>query len=225
MIFGEDAPLFEDRRDAGHRLAEKLQALELKGDIIVLALPRGGVPVGYEIARALDAPLDIFVTRKIGAPGNPEFAIGAIASDGTVVLDDNVVEDLYISDSYIESETERQLTEVQRRLSVYRGDEPPPRIEGRTVVLVDDGVATGATVRASLRALRQRGPARLVLAVPVGPPQTIAELRELADDIVVVDTPQPFWAIGRFYRSFSQTTDDQVIQLLEAAGTRDRSAN
>jgi putative phosphoribosyl transferase len=225
MIFGGDEPLFEDRRAAGRRLAKQLQALELEGNIIVLALPRGGVPVGYEIARALDAPLDIFVTRKIGAPGNPEFAIGAIASDGTVVLDDSVVEDLYISDDYIESETERQLDEVQRRLSVYRGDESPPDVEDRTVILVDDGVATGATVRASLRALRQRGPARLILAVPVGPPQTIAALRKLADDVVVIDTPQPFWAIGRFYGAFSQTTDDEVIQLLAAAGTRERSAN
>jgi putative phosphoribosyl transferase len=220
MIFGDGEPLFEDRRDAGRRLGHELQTLDLSDDIIVLALPRGGVPVGYEIARALDAPLDIFVTRKIGAPENPEFAIGAIASDGTVVLDENVVEDLYISDDYIESETRRQLKEVQRRLSAYRGDQPPPRIEGRTVILVDDGVATGATVRASLRALRQRGPARLILAVPVGPPQTIQALRELADEVVVLDTPQPFWAIGRFYRSFSQTTDDEVIALLQTAGTR-----
>lgn len=217
MLFGDKGPLFEDRRDAGRQLGQRLAELDPGDDVIVLALPRGGVPVGYEVARALDAPLDIFVTRKIGAPGNPEFAIGAVASDGTLVLDEDVVDELDISQDYVDSEMQRQLDEVERRVVAYRGDRPQPEIEGRTVVLVDDGVATGATVRASLRALRERDPGRLILAVPVGPSQTIEELRPLADEVVVPATPDPFWAIGRFYQTFGQTSDEEVVELLEAA--------
>lgn len=218
MLFGDDAPLFADRREAGQQLGERLKELHLADDVIVLALPRGGVPVGYEVARALQVPLDVFVTRKIGAPENPEFAIGAVASDGTLILDEEIVEQLGIPNDYVVSETEHQLMEIERRMAVYRGDRPAPRIEGRTVILVDDGVATGSTVRASLQALRKRNPGRLILAVPVGPPQTIEELRPLADEVVVLATPAPFWAVGRFYQSFQQTTDEQVVELLEAAG-------
>lgn len=218
MIFNEEHPLFDDRRDAGRRLGARLRDLDLGDDVLVLALPRGGVPVGYEVAQALEAPLDIFVTRKISAPGNPEFAIGAVASDGTRVLDQDVIEELGVSQDFVESETQRQLDEVERRVSTYRGDRRPPEIQGRTVILVDDGVATGATVRASLRALRQRGPRRLILAVPVGPPYTIEDLRVVADEVVALATPDPFWAIGRFYAMFDQTSDEQVVELLEAAG-------
>lgn len=218
MFFGDDTFLFEDRRDAGRQLSERLSELDLGDDILVLALPRGGVPVGYEVAPALDAPLDIFVTRKIGAPGNPEFAIGAVASDGTLVLDENVIRGFGISDDYVETERKRQLDEVERRMAAYRGDRPRPEIRGRTIILVDDGVATGATVRASLQALRQSEPGRLILAVPIGPAQTIQELRSLADEVVVVATPEPFWAIGRFYRVFGQTSDEEVVQLLRVAG-------
>ena len=218
MFFGDDTFLFEDRRDAGRQLSERLSELDLGDDILVLALPRGGVPVGYEVASALDAPLDIFVTRKIGAPGNPEFAIGAVASDGTLVLDENVIRGFGISDDYVETERKRQLDEVERRMAAYRGDRPRPEIRGRTIILVDDGVATGATVRASLQALRQSEPGRLILAVPIGPAQTIQELRSLADEVVVVATPEPFWAIGRFYRVFGQTSDEEVVQLLRVAG-------
>jgi predicted phosphoribosyltransferase len=218
MLFGDDAPVFADRREAGQRLGERLKELHLGDDVLILALPRGGVPVGYEIARALQVPLDVFVTRKIGAPGNPEFAIGAVAGDGTSILDEQVVEQLGIPDEYIVVETEHQLMEIERRMATYRGDRPPPRIEGRTVILVDDGVATGSTVRASLQALRKRAPGRLILAVPVGPPKTIEELRPLTDELVVLATPEPFWAVGRFYESFAQTSDEEVVMLLEAAG-------
>ncbi len=221
MLFGDETPLFADRREAGQKLGERLRELNLGDDVLVLALPRGGVPVGYEVARALGAPLDVFVTRKIGAPENPEFAIGAVASDGTLILDEQVVEQLGIPDEYVAAETEHQLMEIERRMAVYRGDRPPPQVEGRTVILVDDGVATGSTVRASLRALRKRKPGRLILAVPVGPPRTIEELRALADDVVVLATPEPFWAVGRFYLSFEQTSDDEVVALLEAAGQRE----
>ncbi len=209
--------MFEDRRDAGRQLGERLRELALGDDVLVLALPRGGVPVGYEVAQALDAALDVFVTRKIGAPGNPEFAIGAVASDGTLVLDEEVITELGISRGYIDAEMRRQLDEVERRVTVYRGDRPRPRIQGRTVILVDDGVATGSTVRASLRALRVSDSGRLILAVPVGPPRTIQELCALADEVVALSTPEPFWAIGRFYKVFGQTRDEEVIELLAAA--------
>ncbi|MBS1251989.1 MAG: putative phosphoribosyl transferase [Anaerolineales bacterium] len=199
-------------------MGERLQALGPGDDVLVLALPRGGVPVGYEVAQALDASLDVFVTRKIGAPGNPEFAIGAVASDGTLVLDEEVITELAVSGDYVDAETQRQLDEVERRVAVYRGDRPRPQTQGRTVILVDDGVATGSTVRASLRALRASDPGRLILAVPVGPPRTIQELRALADEVVALSTPEPFWAIGRFYEVFGQTRDEEVVKLLEAAG-------
>lgn len=218
MVFGHDASLFADRRQAGQQLAERLKELDLGEDALVLALPRGGVPVGYEVAQALQVPLDVFLTQKIGAPGNPEFAIGAVASDGTPILDQEVVQELGITDDYIASETEHQLIEIERRMVAYRGDRPPPQIEGRTVVLVDDGVATGSTVRASLRALRKRNPGRLILAVPVGPPRSIEALKPLADEVVVLAMPEPFWAVGRFYEAFPQVTDDQVVKLLQAAG-------
>jgi len=214
MLFGDNAPLFADRREAGQQLGEKLKELDLEGDVLVLALPRGGVPVGYEVAQALHVPLDVFVTRKIGAPENPEFAIGAVASDGTSILDEEVVQQLGIPDEYVVVETENQLMEIERRMSMYRGKRPPPQIEERTVILVDDGVATGSTVRASLQALRKRNPGRLILAVPVGPPNTIDGLRPLADEVVVLATPEPFWAVGRFYQSFGQTSDEEVVTLL-----------
>ncbi|MFQ5594091.1 MAG: phosphoribosyltransferase [Anaerolineae bacterium] len=218
MLFGESAPLFADRREAGQQLGERLKELDLEGDMLVLALPRGGVPVGLEVAQALHVPLDVFVTRKIGAPENPEFAIGAVASDGTSILDEEVIQQLGIPDDYVVAETEHQLTEIERRMAVYRREQPQPEIEGRTLILVDDGVATGSTVRASLKALRKRNPGRLILAVPVGPPNTIDELRPLADDVVVLETPEPFWAVGRFYESFGQTSDEEVVALLKEAG-------
>jgi predicted phosphoribosyltransferase len=217
MLFGDEPPIFYDRHDAGKQLGEVLKEMEIEDDILVLALPRGGVPVGYEVARALGVPLDVWVTRKIGAPGNPEFAIGAVASDGTLILDEEVVEQLNIPREYIDAEVERQLAEIERRMKLYRKGRPMPRIEGRTIILTDDGVATGSTVRASLEALRKHNPKQLILAVGVGPPSTIRQLEEVADQVVVLATPEPFWAVGRFFRHFEQTSDEEVIRLLEEA--------
>ena len=210
--------LFYDRHEAGQRLAEALAFLKGRKDVVILAIPRGGVVVGYEVAKALGAPLDVYITRKIGAPYNPEFAIGAVASDGTIVLDEGTVRALGISQDYIEAETARQREEIQRRLAEYCGERPPPELKGKTVVLVDDGVATGATILSALQALRKQEPGELILAVPVGPPDTIARLKKEADRVVCLDTPEPFWAIGRFYMIFDQTSDEEVVALLEELG-------
>jgi putative phosphoribosyl transferase len=194
---------FIDRADAGRQLAGKL--LHLKGgDPLVLAIPRGGVPVGFEVAKALGAPLDLVLVRKIGAPGQPELAIGAVVDGGhaETVLNDEIVEDLAVPRDYIRDQTKRQLEEIERRRRVYLGDRPRPRIAGRTAIVIDDGVATGATVRAALLAIRRGGPGRLVLAVPVAPPDTVARLRKDVDELVCVDTPELFFAIGEFYRAF-----------------------
>jgi putative phosphoribosyl transferase len=205
--------LFNDRQEAGQRLAERLTFLEGK-DVIVLAVPRGGVVVAAEVAKALGAPLDVYITRKIGAPYNEELAIGAVAPDGSTVLDQGLISSLGVSSQYIEKETARQKAEIERRLKKYRGDAPPPRLAGRHVVLVDDGVATGATTLAALRALRQQKPQKLILAVPVGPPDSIQMLSAAADQVVCLATPEPFWAVGRFFIDWSQTSDEEVIALL-----------
>ncbi len=206
--------LFQDRHEAGQLLAKELDFLKGRKDVIILAIPRGGVVVGYEVAKALGAPLEVYITRKIGAPYNPELAIGAVSSDGGVVLDGNLIGQLGVPDSYIEAETKRQQEEIKRRMTKYRGKRPSPELEGKTVVLVDDGVATGATTLVAIRALKKQKPAELILAVPVGPPDTIASLRKEADRVVCLATPVPFWAIGRFYIDFTQTSDEEVIALL-----------
>ena len=205
---------FRDRHDAGQRLAEALAFLKGRKDLLVLGIPRGGVVVAAEVARALGAPLDVFIARKIGAPGNPELAIGAVASSGDVVLDERLIAGLRVPADYIEAETARQRQEIARRMAAYRGDRPPPKLAGKTVVLVDDGVATGATTLAALRALRAAKPAELILAVPVGPPDTIARLSAEADQVICLHTPAWFWAVGAFYVDFSQTTDEEVVRLL-----------
>jgi len=205
---------FHDRRDAGRQLAEALKFLKGRKDVVILGIPRGGVVVAHEVAKALDLPLDVYITRKIGAPYNPEFALGAVASDGTRVLDELVVQQLHVSQDYIEAETARQKEEIDRRLAEYRGDRPPLELEGKTVVLVDDGVATGSTTLAAIRALKRRAPAKLILAIPVGPPDTVARLSREVDQVVCLDTPEPFWAVGRFYTIFDQTTDAEVVELL-----------
>jgi predicted phosphoribosyltransferase len=175
------------------------------------------VVVGYEVAKMLGAPLDIIITRKIGAPGNPEFALGAVAGDGTVVLDEFVVDQFGIPNDYVLGEIKRQKEEVVRRMAAYRGDRPVPEVKSKVAVGVDDGVATGSTTMAALRALRKQNPARLILAVPVGPPETIARLEAEADQVVCLHTPEPFWAVGRFYTIFDQTSDAEVVALLEEA--------
>ncbi|MFB0545659.1 MAG: phosphoribosyltransferase [Anaerolineae bacterium] len=206
---------FRDRYEAGRLLAEELAFLRDRENVIVLGVPRGGVVVGYEIARALAAPLDVYITRKIGAPYNPELAIGAVASDGNVVLDEGLLRRLGISQEYVEEETARQQTEIERRLAEYRGDRPPLELKDRTVILTDDGVATGATILATIQAIKAQEPEELILAIPVGPPDTIAHLGKEVDKVICLSTPHLFWAVGAFYLDFSQTTDEEVKSLLE----------
>lgn len=206
--------IFSDRVEAGRRLAEALKGYEGR-EVVVLAIPRGGVVVGYQVARRLGAPLDIIAPRKIGAPYNPELAIGAVAEDGTIILDEGLVRRLGVTESYIGEESERQREEIRRRLRLYRGEAPYPDLKGRVVILVDDGVATGSTAKAALASIRRRGPEEVVVAVPVAPPSTARELEGEADRVVCLYTPEPFYAIGQFYRDFSQTSDEEVVRLLE----------
>ncbi|MDD3797755.1 MAG: phosphoribosyltransferase family protein [Novosphingobium sp.] len=208
---------FADRREAGRLLAEAVRELEL-AEPVVLALPRGGVPVGFEVAWALGAPLDILLVRKIGAPGHEEYGIGALV-DGAVpqvVIDENTAKLVGADEAYIEREVARQLAELERRRAVYRTGPAIP-LSGRTVVVTDDGIATGGTVRAALQALAQAGAARIVLAVPVAPASSLHELAPLCDEVVCLTTPAPFYAVGAHYRDFSQTDDAEVINLLAAA--------
>ena len=201
-------------------LAGPLEKFAQRDDVVVLALPRGGVPVGYEVARALGAPLDVFVVRKLGLPGHPEFAMGAIASGDVKVLNEEVVATFSVSQEAIDAVTRRERLELARRERAYRDGRPLLPIEGRLVILVDDGLATGSTMRAAVLAIRRLHPARIVVAVPVGASQTCRDLREIADEVVCVLTPEPFQAVGLWYTEFSQTTDEEVRQLLTAF-TRD----
>lgn len=210
--------VFKDRVDAGKKLAERLE--KYKGpDTIVFGIPRGGVVLAYEVAVALNAPLDVIIPRKIGAPGQPELAIGAIGNDITV-LEESTIRYLGVSQEYIQREIERQKQEIARRWKLYRDDKPFPDIKGKTVLLVDDGVATGNTTLAAIRALREREPGKLVLAVPVGPPETIERIRPEVDDLVVLETPEMFMAVGYWYEQFEQTSDEEVIALLHRADNR-----
>jgi predicted phosphoribosyltransferase len=208
---------FRDRTEAGQLLAEQLTAYAGRPDVLVLALPRGGVPVASEVARALGAPLDVFVVRKLGVPGHEELAMGAIASGGVCLLNDDVVQALHIPRQVIKAVAARELRELERRERAYRGDRPAPEVRGRTVILVDDGLATGSTMRAAVAALRRLGPARIVVAVPTAAPATCEEFRHEADECVCDITPDPFYAVGLWYEDFSQTTDDEVRELLERA--------
>src|SRR6202163_4117550 len=211
--------LFRDRRDAGRLLAEKLAAYANRRDVLVLALPRGGVPVAYEVARALGAPLDVFVVRKLGVPGYEELAMGAVATGGVRVLNDQLVERLGIPEHIIDAVAARERRELARRERLYRGGRPPPDARGRTVILVDDGLATGATMHAAIQALRQQNPARIVVAVPTASPETCEEMKARADDVICAITPEPFQAVGRWYQDFSQTSDVEVAALLARPST------
>jgi len=204
---------FSDRVDAGKRLASALKEFAGK-DAVVLAIPRGGVVVGFEIAKALNLPLDVIIPRKVGAPDNPELAIGAMTEDGTIILDKQLVSYLGVSESYIKTESEEQKHEIERRLKMYRKDEPYPDLKGKDVIVVDDGIATGSTMKAALASVKNRGAKTVTVAVPVGPPSTIAELKNLADRVVCPYTPEYFSAIGQFYMDFCQTSDEEVIELL-----------
>jgi len=212
------APLFEDRRDAGRQLAAALSRYR-QSRPVVLALPRGGVPVGFEVAKALAAPLDVLLVRKIGAPGHEELGLGAVVDgqDPQLVLNHDVIRAVGPPPGYIEAEKRRQLAEIERRRRQYVGDRPPTLMEGQTVIVVDDGIATGATVKAALRGVSQHRPARLVLAVPVAPADSLDELAAEGDDIVCLATPEPFFAVGPHYRDFTQTEDEEVIRLLDEA--------
>src|SRR5438105_4060995 len=196
---------FQDRTEAGRLLASKLRKYAGRPDVMVLALPRGGVPVAAEVARALDAPLDVFLVRKLGLPGQEELAMGAIATGGVRVLNEDVVNGLRIPASVIDGVAQREQEELTRRERLYRDDRPPPEVRGRTVILIDDGLATGATMRAAAAALRRQQPARLIVAVPVGAPTTCEEFRAEADEVVCAMTPEPFLAVGFWYDDFSET--------------------
>ena len=205
--------LLKNRVEAGKQLAQALKTAS--ENAIVLAVPRGGIVVGYEVAKSLGIPLDVIVTKKIGAPDNPELAIGAVAEDGTFILDEDLARRLYVPKEYISEEVEKMRQEIQRRLVRYRGNVPYPSLKGREVIVVDDGVATGSTLKAALRLLRHKGAKTVTVAVPVGPPDTIRELEKLADRVVVLHTPEPFYAIGQFYVDFTQTNDEEVSELLK----------
>jgi predicted phosphoribosyltransferase len=209
--------LFCNRIDAGRRLAAELERFVGRPGVLVLALPRGGVPVAFEVAQALRAPLDVFLVRKLGVPGQEELAMGALASGGVRVLNEDVVRALEIPDDVIDGVTEQELRELERRESTYRGNRPLPEMHGRTVILVDDGLATGSTLRAAVAALRRLGPARIVVAVPVGAADTCAELARQADEVVCARTPEPFLSVGAWYQDFSQTSDAEVNTLLDEA--------
>ena len=206
---------FANRREAGVELASKLRQYAGRDDVVVLALPRGGVPVAFEVAEALDAPLDIFLVRKLGLPGHPELAMGAIASGGVRVLNEDVVRWYDIPDRVIDAVARQEQAELERREREYRQGRTLIDLRGRTVVLVDDGLATGSTMKAAVGAVRQHGPAQVVVAVPVGAPTSCEEFADITDETVCARTPEPFSAVGQWYRDFSQTTDEEVRQLLD----------
>jgi putative phosphoribosyl transferase len=209
--------IYRNRSNAGKILAAHLSDYADREDVIVLALPRGGVPVAFEVAKLLRAPLDIFLVRKLGVPGQEELAMGAISTGGVRVLNDDVVDYLRIPETVIDSIAAEELHELERRERAYRGDRSAPDLQGKVVILIDDGLATGSTMRAACAALRQQDPARIVVAVPVSAPQTCDEYRMGADEIICVITPEPFYGVGQWYEDFSQTTDQEVRDLLREA--------
>ncbi|HET7599789.1 MAG TPA: phosphoribosyltransferase family protein [Gemmatimonadales bacterium] len=211
------AARFRNRAEAGRRLAGDLEAYAGRRDVIVLALPRGGVPVAFEVARALHAPLDVFIVRKLGLPSHPELAIGAVASGGIRLVDETALAQFGVTDQQLAAVTADEERELERRERRYRGTRPSPDVTGKTVILVDDGLATGSTMAAAATALRAQNPAKLVVAVPVAPPETCAAFHRLVDDVVCAVTPEPFYAVGLWYQDFEQTTDAEVHDLLERA--------
>lgn len=207
--------IFQNRYDAGRQLARRLDHLAGRDDVMVLALPRGGVPVASEVARALGAPLDVLIVRKIGTPGREELAVGAIASGGVIVVNEEIANQLGITRGEIRDLAVPEQIELARRQRIYRDDRPFPDLNDKVVILVDDGLATGSTMRAAVQAVRKLGPSQVVVAVPVGAGETCARLRELADEVVCVEEPEPFFAVGNWYQDFEQTSDAEVRELLE----------
>jgi predicted phosphoribosyltransferase len=212
-----DGHIFDDRVDAGQRLAEKLEQYAGHKDVIVLALPRGGVPVAYEVAKYLGAPLDVFLVRKLGVPGHEEYAMGAIAMGGVEIINQDIVRQLDISREAIDNVAQREQEEMRRRDQVYRQGLPFPDLTGKTVIIVDDGLATGATMRAAATAVFEHNPAKVIIAVPTGSPEVCQAFEALADEVVCLSTPDPFRAVGAWYRDFSQTTDEEVRELMQQA--------
>jgi predicted phosphoribosyltransferase len=208
---------FADRREAGRVLAESLREFEGRSDVVVLALPRGGVPVGYEVAKTLGIPFDVFLVRKLGAPGQEELAMGAIASGGVVVINEEVVDGLRISWDLVEEAIHRERQELTRRERLYRGERPALEVDGRTVILVDDGLATGSTMRAAVRSLRRLRPDQIIVAVPTSARSTCDEFQSIADLCISVITPEPFRAVGLWYENFEQVTDQEVCDLLASS--------
>jgi putative phosphoribosyl transferase len=208
---------FKNRMHAGELLAKRLGMYAGRSNVIVLALPRGGVPVGFAVAKALQVPLDVMVVRKLGIPGHEEFAMGAIASGGEYVLNHDLVQKIGVPAQMIEATTRRELAELERREAVYRAGRPPLQLRGCSVILVDDGLATGATMQVAVKAVRNAEPARIIVAVPVGAPETCSEMKKEADEVICYCTPDPFHAVGLWYEDFSQTTDEEVMKLLEQA--------
>jgi len=208
------APLFEDRKQAGKKLASKLEKFKNR-KVIVLGIPRGGIVIGYEVAKRLQAPLDVVVPRKLRAPNQPELAIGAITEDGNIILNQQLVNSLNVSSDYLEKESERQKLEIDRRLQTYKGKEGIPDLKGFHVIVVDDGIATGSTMKAALASVRKRGAESVILAIPVASSSSLKMLENDADETICLETPSVFYAIGQFYRNFEQTNDEEVKTLLE----------
>jgi predicted phosphoribosyltransferase len=211
--------LFNDRVDAGRKLAKDLLKYANRSDVLILALPRGGVPVAFEVAKELNVKMDVFIVRKLGVPGNEELAMGAIASDNIRVLNEDVVMSFQIPERVIDTVAEKERRELERRERAYRGDRPKPEIEGSTVILIDDGLATGATMRAAAAALKTKNPAKIVIAVPTAAPDTCEIFRKEVDEIICLATPEPFYGVGAWYEDFSQTTDKEVCELLDKAAS------
>lgn len=212
--------IFANRKEAGQKLAKRLQAYAHRDDVIVLGTPRGGVPVAYEVATALNAPLDIFVLRKLGVPGHEELAFGAIASGGIRILEPDTVESFGLTSAQVERVTQAEMRELERRERAYRHGRPPLTVGGRTVILVDDGIATGASMRAAIQALRQMKPAALIIATPVAPHSSCNRLKREVDDVVCIEMPDLFFGVGQFYHDFSEVTDEEVIADLGRASRR-----
>ncbi|HEY5611217.1 MAG TPA: phosphoribosyltransferase [Thermoanaerobaculia bacterium] len=219
-MLGRPTQRYRNREEAGRVLARALGHYAGRPDVVLLALPRGGVPIAFEVAEALDAPLDVFVVRKLGVPGHEELAMGAIATGDTRVLNHGVIRDLAISSALIDEVTVAERRELERREKKYRGERPPLDLRGRTVILIDDGLATGSTMRAAIAAVRQKSPTKIVVGVPVAPTDACEDLNGEVDEIVCARTPEPFYAVGLWYEEFDQTTDEEVHDLLERSRAR-----